>query len=241
MTLAMHEIEPETAARYLGGIDAFRHLPADTAIEIGRICRWHRFDKDAQIIRHLDESQEVFLVGEGKVRATIFSPSGREISYQDLGQGAMFGELSAIDGGPLTSHVITLQSSVIGTLSVADFWHAVTTHAVVAEAVLKRLAGLVRFLCNRVYEYGAFDVKDRVRVEVLRLARQSPQGDNRAVIARMPTHSEIANRISTHREAVTRELNELAKSGLIEKSGRAITIPDVARLAALLPSGIGLD
>ena len=38
----------------------------------------------------------------------------------------------------------------------------------VCDKVQKRVAKLVRFLCDRVYQFGALDVKDRVRTEVLR-------------------------------------------------------------------------
>ena len=54
----------------------------------------------------------------------------------------------------------------------------------------------------------------------------------------MPTHVQIANRINTHREAVTRELNELTRLGLIEKDKRTLTVPDLEALAELLPEEI---
>jgi hypothetical protein len=41
-------------------------------------------------------------------------------------------------------------------------------------------------------------------------------------------------RSSTHREAVTRELNRLAKIGIIEQRGRALWIKDFDRLNALV-------
>ncbi|MFA9420203.1 MAG: helix-turn-helix domain-containing protein, partial [Gammaproteobacteria bacterium] len=105
-------------------------------------------------------------------------------------------------------------------------------------AALKRLASLVRFLVDRVYQYGALDVKDRVRTEVLRLARESMSGDDSATIQHFPTHSEIANQVDTHREAVTRELNELSRMGLIEQNQRVVTVKAVSHLEELLPEDI---
>ena len=46
--------------------------------------------------------------------------------------------------------------------------------------------------------------------------------------------AEIATRVSTHREAVTRELNALARARLIEKSGRSLVIKDIARLEQMV-------
>ena len=49
-----------------------------------------------------------------------------------------------------------------------------------------------------------------------------------------PTHAEIASRVSTHREAVTRELNRLSKVGLITREGAALIVHDLDSLAAML-------
>ncbi|HET6518986.1 MAG TPA: helix-turn-helix domain-containing protein, partial [Geminicoccaceae bacterium] len=57
---------------------------------------------------------------------------------------------------------------------------------------------------------------------------------NRAVIAPAPTHAEIASRVSTHREAVSRELSELARAGLVERRNGALLIRDVERLGRMV-------
>ena len=53
------------------------------------------------------------------------------------------------------------------------------------------------------------------------------------------THVEIANRISTHREAVTRELNRLARIGIIERRSGTLLVRDVDRLATMVQEATG--
>jgi hypothetical protein len=53
-------------------------------------------------------------------------------------------------------------------------------------------------------------------------------------IAPSPTHTEIASRVSTHREAVTRELTRLSRIGLIERQRNALLVKDVERLAEMV-------
>ena len=48
------------------------------------------------------------------------------------------------------------------------------------------------------------------------------------------THVEIANRISTHREAVTRELNRLSRIGIIERQAGTLLVRDVDRLTTMV-------
>ena len=50
----------------------------------------------------------------------------------------------------------------------------------------------------------------------------------------MPTHAELASRISTHREAVSREMAWLDGKGLVVKKGKSPVIPSVERIRALI-------
>lgn len=216
----------------------FATLEDAARLEISKLVNWRGYEKDVEVVSYKDNARDVYFLAEGYVRATNFSASGKEISYQEMGPGSMFGELSAIDAKPRTANVITLQHSVVGCMSCPDFWHVMESYPQVAAGVMIRLAALVRFLSDRVYQFGALDVKDRVRAEVLRLARENSSDGRSAVIERMPTHIEIANRINTHREAVTRELNELIRLGLIKKDRRVLNVPDIDTLAELLPEDI---
>lgn len=216
-------------------VDVFKSLDEDACSLISNLVKWRQYRQGTEIISYKDESDSVYFIASGSVRITIFSFYGKEISYQELGPGEVFGELSAIDHLPRTANVVTLETARIGTMSGSDFWGAINQYPSVAGAVLKRLASMVRFLADRVFQYGALDVKDRVRSEVLRLARDNMLSDDTASIHHFPTHSEIANRVNTHREAVTRELSELTRMGLIEQNKRVLSVIAVSRLTELLP------
>jgi CRP-like cAMP-binding protein len=99
-------------------------------------------------------------------------------------------------------------------------------------ATLRHLTTQVRALTERVFEFSTLAVRNRVHAELVRLARD--HGGNDAVIRPAPTHTEIASRISTHREAVTRELNRLEDLGLIVREGRSLRVQDLERLQAMV-------
>lgn len=218
--------------------ELFECLDDDACGLVSKLVKWKKYKKGAEVIPYKGEGNDVYLIGSGRVRVTIYSFTGKEISYQDLGPGKMFGELSAIDQLPRTASVIALESSSVGVISRNDYWKLIAEYPGIAAATMKKLAGMVRFLTDRVYQYGALDVKDRVRTEVLRLARENMSDDDIAAIHDFPTHREIANRVNTHREAVTRELNKLTRMGLIEQSQRVLTVTSVQHLQQLLPEDI---
>ena len=101
-------------------------------------------------------------------------------------------------------------------------------------ALLRQFAAKIRTLTTRVYEFSALAVSNRIQAELLRLAKISPQHGRSARISAPPTHSELASRISTHREAVTRELNRLSRLGIIERKGGAMLVQDIDRLAEMV-------
>ena len=106
------------------------------------------------------------------------------------------------------------------------------------RAILRRLTRLVRALSERVVEFSTLTVQKRIRVELLRLARETAPGQRSAVIFPAPTHAELASRVSTHREAVTRGLGELARAGIVEKRPGTLVIRDVEALAAMVDDGL---
>jgi CRP-like cAMP-binding protein len=115
------------------------------------------------------------------------------------------------------------------------FWTVVEHYPQVAAAVMRHLVGLVRALSGRVFEFSTLAVKNRIHAELLRLAREVSRLNSATVLlSPAPTHAEIASRISTHREAVTRELNEMVRAGLIERRSGGLIICDIERLARLV-------
>jgi CRP/FNR family cyclic AMP-dependent transcriptional regulator len=100
----------------------------------------------------------------------------------------------------------------------------------------------VRALSDRVVDFSTLAVRNRIHAEVLRLARQAGVENNCAEIRKMPTHEEIAARVSTHREAVVRELKTFKECGLVEKPGhRRLIVLDVARLERIVEKGLAVD
>jgi CRP-like cAMP-binding protein len=98
---------------------------------------------------------------------------------------------------------------------------------------------LVRLLSARVFEFSALAVRNRIHAELLRLAREHMDAGNTAAISPSPTHADIASRISTHREAVTREYHNLSESGLIEQRRGKLVIHDIARLETMVREVMG--
>ena len=225
-----------TQPRYsLESVAIFRGIPLDALERVKRRCSCRRYGPRESIIDHLDTSDDVCFLLSGNARVTIRSVDGKAVSFRELAAGATFGEYAAIDGRPRSASVEARTSCLVASLTAAAFREILLTEPKVAESLLKHFVMEIRELTTRVYEFSTLAVRYRIQAEILRLAGLSAPRHGKIInIVPAPTHAELASRTSTHREAVTRELNRLAKIGILEQRNRELWITDVERLAALV-------
>jgi CRP-like cAMP-binding protein len=220
----------ETLAR----IPLFRSLDQDAIRRLDSQCIWRRVKAEEWVIDYQDESRDLFVVAHGHVRVMIRSISGRDTILRDIRDGEYFGELAAIDGQPRSAGIVAVTDSVIARMSPAVFRETIHTRPEVCDQLLALLASQIRSLANRVNEFNVLDVRHRIYAELLRLSRPALGDERHAILSPPPTHAEIAARVSTHREAVSRELKSLERSGILERRRGALVLLKPAHLAELI-------
>lgn len=225
---------PEPSILGLRGVKLLEGIPAPALEELARQCRWRRFQAGQRVISREAPDQDVYLIVSGRVRVTSFSAAGRQVTFRDIPAGDWFGDLAAIDGRSRSADIVAVADTLLASMNPAAFWRLLHEHPAVCERMLRRLVTLVRELTERIFDFSTLGVQNRVHAELLRLARQAGVERNTARIDPAPKHAEIASKVSTYREQVTRELSALAKQGLIQRSGRALVIPDVTRLEKIV-------
>lgn len=175
-------------------------------------------------------STDVYFVLEGLLGVVLYSSQGREVILRSLGPGDTFGELSAIDGLPRSASVVAETDARAAALRREDFLICVGSSPAAAMWLARLLAGKVRGMTDKVFELSALNVRARVHCELLRLARDAEVRNGEARLTPAPTHAEIANRIGTHREAVTREMQALARDKVIRHGRRTLEFIDLPKL-----------
>ena len=169
----------------------------------------------------------------GRLRA-VQHGARQDLIFTDMEAGAFFGELSAFDGAPRALSILAVNNSLVAKMPAAVFVETMFSHRPLGEAVIATLIARLRSTTRRVGELGALDVRGRLHAELLRLARPDREDPKRAIILAPPTQSELASRINTRRETVSREINAMERRGLIERRRGAIVITDALRLSANL-------
>jgi CRP-like cAMP-binding protein len=202
--------------------------------QLAQQCLWHSVAAGKPLLLRAEQQGEVFLLVSGRVRVTTYSANGRQVTFRDSEAGEHFGDIAAIDGGPRSADVVTLEPCVVASLERAAFLTLLRDEPLVAERVMQRLAALVRQLSERVIDLSTLGVQNRLHAELLRLARGAGFDGNQARLEPAPRHAALASQISTNREQVTRELNALVRSGVLRKDGRALVLEDAGRLERMV-------
>ena len=191
------------------------------------------------IMGHGDRTSDVYLILAGRVRAELHSPSGREVILGELGPGELLGEFSALDDQPRTATVEVASTCTLAAIPGALFRETVFAFPQTADWMTRQLVGRIRLLTEKLFELNALAVRNRLHCELLRLCIGAGIERNRALVAPAPTHDQLAARIGTHREAVTRELAYLQREGIAAQQGRELAVNDVARLAQFVRAAAG--
>lgn len=217
-------------------VKLLENLSAPDRAKLDRRSEITGYKSGEMLVSHLDEEANVFIMHSGLARVTIFSQQGRPVTYRDIGAGAIFGELAAIDDAPRSAAVMAVDDVVAAKLTPAGFRELMDTAETFRWAVMRHLSGQVRGMTNRIFEFSTLSVRERLISELLRLADEAGFQTGRAEVKPALTHFDLATRISSHREAVSRAMSELSKQGLINKSGGIWVLEDLDTLRKCLPS-----
>jgi CRP/FNR family cyclic AMP-dependent transcriptional regulator len=218
----------------LRDVAIFKGLTEAERARIEQSCGWRTWEREGSILQIQEETRDVYFLTSGKARVIIYGPDGKPVAFRDIGPGDMFGEFAAIDEGPRSASVEALQTCVVACLPGAEFRRTLDAHPIVMKAVLMHVIAQMRILTARIVEYSTLAVKPRIWAELLRLAKNGVADGSVVTIYPVPTHAEIASRISTHREGVAREFTRLTEKGLIERRGHRIVVKDIDRLTRML-------
>jgi CRP-like cAMP-binding protein len=191
---------------------------------------WRQCSAGQQVITRNALDRDVYLVITGKVHVVAFAASGRQVTYREISAGDHFGELSAIDGRGRSADVIALTNSLLASMSPMTFKALLVKHEALRERLMFGLVSFVREMTDRVFELSTLGVRNRVHAELLRLARRAGVVGNVARVCPAPRHGDIASRVSTYREQVTRELSTLTVQGVIAREGKCLVVLDMQAL-----------
>ena len=173
------------------------------------------------LINEGDRGSSLFVVLIGRLKVFSINGDGHEITYGVLEPGDIFGEMS-LDGGPRSASVMALEPCECAVLSRAVVNRYVRANPEFALELIKVVIHRAR-TATRVARGLALDSAYR-RIVTFLETEAKPATPGALPSIRHYTHLEIASRIGTSRETVTRLLKELSQLGCIRVNRYTLTL-----------------
>ncbi|MGB0681436.1 MAG: Crp/Fnr family transcriptional regulator [Magnetovibrionaceae bacterium] len=226
----------------LRSVPLFASLTDEAITALDRQCIWRRYDADQEIVGQGEPDTDVYFVIAGQARVVIPAVKKRETLFRDIHAGSFFGELAAIDGRERSASILAMTNATIARMPALVFKNLMHENPAVCDVILGFLVNQIRTLTDRVNEFSNLNVRHRIYAELLRMAspqsRKTAGNKAEAVISPPPYQHEIAARVATHREAVSREMKELEREGLLTKRRGALVLTDPSQLASRIEKAL---
>ena len=179
-----------------------------------------RYPAHAVIINEGDSADTLFILLSGRVKVYAANEAGKEVIITTHGAGEYVGEL-ALDGGMRSASVMTLEPTTCSVVTGANLRQFVAAQPDFAMHLIHKLIWRVRQATDSVKSLALQDVYGRV----VRLLHELsvPQGVVRVVTERL-TQQDIAERVGSSREMVSRIFKDLSAGGYIVVVSGRITI-----------------
>ena len=163
----------------------------------------------------------VLIVVAGMLSVVTPTIDGKEAFLSDVRPGEMVGEAFALGNDSVPLAVTAVEQTEVWALRKPAYLRALSD---MTEFTVAAMDAMCRRQCRtnlRMAESVTMHVADRLAAELMRMAQSSDDGEH---IEQLPTHRELAVRIASHREAVTKELSRLERVGAIRREGPRLAL-----------------
>jgi CRP/FNR family transcriptional regulator len=214
-----------------------RALPDAALAELARQMR-HRDLERGEIVAHVGAPVErLIVVARGRLQAVRASSQGREQVTRVLAPGDFVGELALFTPARHEGDVIAMEPSTVCLLARDAVQALLARHPNVAVRLVEALAQRLAAAEDSIAGLALKDVGARLAAELLHwVPADSAPADE--VSIRVPTPwVQIASRLGTTPESLSRQLKAMARQGIITQvRPRTVVIHDLRRLREIAGS-----
>jgi CRP/FNR family cyclic AMP-dependent transcriptional regulator len=172
----------------------------------------------------------MYVLLEGKVYLSRFSPNGREAILAEIKPVIMFNEVAVIDGGsnPVTARAV--EDCITWQVGYERFQILINHYPQVGLGLLRVMAQRNRKL---ILQQGDLSFRT-VKARLARLLLELSQNGTIPISRSLDSNRVLAARVATVPEAVSRLMKTFRQEGLISCTRKTITIQDVPSMEAIV-------
>ena len=216
-------------SRYIRGCPIFCEIGEDAAARLSRIAGLKRTKRGETIFAEGDRARAMYILIEGAVQLVKGSPEGREQFVRNVGRGETFAEAAMFAGELYPVTAVSKSPSELIVIEKAKLTALVKTHPEVGLAMMGAMAKLLRHWSALLTDVSLSSVEARLASWILRRAKQAGRDEFKLGIHKR----ELAFRLGTVPETLSRNLKRLAETGAISVRGETIKLNNINKLKKL--------
>jgi CRP/FNR family cyclic AMP-dependent transcriptional regulator len=220
---------------FLRGVPLFAELREADLKTLVHDLRLRKYGKDEIIFHQGDESREMYIVVEGKIRIFKISPSGGETSLTIFSKGDIMGEFAPIDSQPRSATAKAIVPTTLLQIMRDRFACYMREMPDLTLAMNKVLVAKIRWTAAYAETIAQYDAAGRLLHILLlyneKLGEEIEPG-KRYILDLGLNQTDLASLVGARREWVNRLLRDWRKRNLIEFKAGQITILDLPAVEA---------
>ena len=209
----------DTLTAHLRTVPIFRGLDDDSLEQVARSAIWREYVTDAVVFLEGDAAPALYYIQSGWIKVFKMAPDGREQILYFWGPGDTFGGIGVFIKRPMPATAIALEPTGLWLLRRDAIDQLLTTQPAMAVQVIECMANRMHELMALVADLSLHTVTERFA----RLLLEEAEGD---VLPRRrwATQTELAARLGTVPDVLSRALRTLVDGGLIAMDRHEIRI-----------------
>lgn len=211
----------------------FQDLPTHALTDLAARGNVRKLQQGQILFTANEPAKGLYVVLSGSVRAFRENIDGREQTIHVERAGGLLAEVAVFDGGPYPSSTVAEEDSEVLFLAKEDVRHFLLQHPETALTALALMARKLRSVASLAEQLALKDVSQRLATLLLEEAQRNTSRLQDGVSFSLPlSHTQLAARLGTVREVVTRGLQKLTLQGTIEMRGHRVVMLNVKALRA---------
>lgn len=221
--------------KLLAGSELFAGLPPNDKKQVLALCSAVSVPSKEAVFHQGDYGREMYIIAGGRLKISVVSADGKELSFFILKKGDIFGELALLDGERRSATVTAIEPCKLLVLHHRDFRGLLEKHHQIGLRLLSILAGRVRATTG-LYENSVFiEIPGRLAACLLDLAHEHgvDTGDGLRLDLKLSQY-ELGTLVNASRESVNKQLKAWQSQGVIRFVDGRLLIPEPHILESLV-------
>ncbi len=185
-----------------------------------------KYRKDELIYLEGDQSPRIYFVKMGRVRMYVMGEDGKEMTFQIVGEGQLFGESAFLSHASRPTTICAVVDSELLSCTIPDLLPILAESETLARMIFGLLADNYSFLCSQVKRLSLYDSRQRIASYLLEMTAPEKSGAGIEQSTLPYTHEELGVCLNLNRVTVTRILNELAEEHVVSLGRKKIRVLD---------------